>query len=266
MAPSAPHVVVPRRVGYMGGFPVEIAEILLEASMNESTGRGALISTVIVFGVVLAAANAVGIGLLIEQLENPEFTLAGAGFTAKIGSAVGELWSRYPVYFALFFALPPALFGFTALLIGLRNEPGASAAEPSAKPAARSAEDLGAPALQLLSLLQQEGRLVDFVEEDIDSYSDEQVGAAARTIHSGCRKALRERMTIARVHEAEDGASVEVASDYDPSRIRLTGNVHGEPPFNGTLEHGGWRVSGLKLPELTGGDPAIIAPAEVEIA
>ncbi len=232
--------------------------------MKTSSGRGALISTLLIFGFVLAAANATGLSLLIEHLENPDFTLVGAGFTSKIANAVSEISGRFPGYFALFFIAPIALFALAAFFVGLRRESTPATAIEETAPAAPSGDRL-APALQLLGLLQQEGRLIDFVEEEIDGYSDDQVGAAARTIHSGCRKALHERMQISRLNDAEDGASVEIASDYDPNLVRLTGNVHGEPPFRGTLEHGGWRVSALKLPELTGGDPSIIAPAEVEI-
>jgi hypothetical protein len=233
--------------------------------MAERSGRGALITTILIFGVLLAAANAVGLGLLIEHLEDPGFTLAGAGFTAKIGLAAGELWNRFPAYFFLFFGLPIALFAFVALLVGLRREEAAGGTAAAAA-AAPSAAERGAMALQLLAVLQREGRFIDFVEEEIDGYSDEQIGAAARTVHGGCRKALHERMDIVRLHEAEDGASVEIGRDYDAQTVRLTGNVHGAPPFRGTLEHGGWRVANLRLPETTGGDPAIIAPAEVEIA
>lgn len=233
--------------------------------MAETPGRGALISTVLVFGIVLAAANAVGLGLLVEHLENPAFTVTGPGFTDKIAGVVGETSSRFPGLFALFFLLPAALFAFTAFLIYLRRDPSAATVPATAATPQRSAQEIAAPALQLLAFLQQEGRLLDFVEEEIDGYSDEQVGAAARTIHSGCRKALHERMKVTRLHDADDGATIEIGADYDPQQVRLTGNVHGEPPFRGTLEHGGWRVTDLKLPERTGGDPTIVAPAEVEI-
>lgn len=233
--------------------------------MTQTSGRGALITTILIFGVLLAAANAVGLALLVEHLETPGFSLAGAGFTDKIGTAVGAVADRFPGYAFLFFALPVALFGFTALLVGLRSEAGGANATTAA-PAAPSRTERDAAALQLLAVLQREGRLVDFVEEDIDAYSDEQVGAAARTVHGGCRKALHERMDITRLQDAADGATVEIGRDYDAQAVRLTGNVHGQPPFRGTLEHGGWRVANLRLPEATGGDPTIIAPAEVEIA
>lgn len=233
--------------------------------MAEPSGRGALITTILVFGVLLAAANAVGLALLVEHLENPAFSLAGAGFTDKIGAAASGVASRFPGYALLFFALPIALFAFTALLVALRRESGSSS-HPATAIAPPSEAERSAKALQLLAMLQREGRLIDFVEEDIDGYSDEQVGAAARTVHGGCRKALHERMDIARLHDAADGATVEIGRDYDAQAVRLTGNVHGQPPFRGTLEHGGWRVANLRLPETTGGDPSIIAPAEVEIA
>ena len=229
--------------------------------MPERSGRGALIATTLVFGAVLAAANAAGIALLAENLQTPGFALDGPGFTAKVGGAIAALHGSFPGYFWLFFVLPLALFGFTALLIGLRGD----GSDTAAAPAVPVAEDRGTRALQLLGILQQEGRLIDFLEEQIDAYSDDQVGAAARTVHGGCRKALHERMNIRRLHEADDGATVEVGADYDPQRIRLTGNVHGQPPFRGTLEHGGWQVTDLRLPNLTAGDPAILAPAEVEI-
>lgn len=229
--------------------------------MRGSSGRGALIAAALVFGVVVAAANAAGIALLAEHLQSPDFALAGPGFTGKIGAAIAGLNARFPGYLWLFFALPLGLFALTALLIALRDGATAQPAPASTAPAV----DRTAPALQLLGILQQEGRLIDFLEEDIDAYGDDQVGAAARTVHSGCRKALHERMRIARVHDADDGAAVEIGADFDPQRVRLTGNVHGQPPFLGTLEHGGWQVSGFVLPDLTGGDASVLAPAEVEI-
>jgi hypothetical protein len=73
-------------------------------------------------------------------------------------------------------------------------------------------------------------------------------------------------MRIERIYADEDGSSISVAAGFDPAELRLTGNVHGEPPFRGTLQHGGWRARQVKLPESTKGiDPTILAPAEVEI-
>ncbi len=121
-------------------------------------------------------------------------------------------------------------------------------------------------ALQLLATLQEEGRLVDFLTEDIGPYSDEQVGAATRSIHETTGKALRACMGLEPVLAGKEDEAVTVPAGFDPAAIRLTGNVHGEPPFTGTLRHPGWRVTAVTLPARAGLDPRVIAPAEVEIA
>jgi hypothetical protein len=132
----------------------------------------------------------------------------------------------------------------------------------------RRAETRGA--LQLLSLLQREGRLVDFLAEGIDAYSDAQIGAAARDVHRGLRRALGEVLPTEPVMPEREDAKVRVDPGFDPRRIRLTGHVVGEPPFTGTLRHHGWRVREVKLPELVRGDAeldlTVVAPAEVELA
>jgi hypothetical protein len=121
-------------------------------------------------------------------------------------------------------------------------------------------------ALQLLGLLQQEGRLVDFLQEDVAGYSDAEVGAAARVVHEGCSKALAQHLTIEAVRAESEGARVTLSEGFDSSAVRVTGRVVGEPPFSGSLTHRGWRVTETRLPKLSAGhDSAIIAPAEVEL-
>ncbi|AKF11089.1 DUF2760 domain-containing protein [Sandaracinus amylolyticus] len=121
-------------------------------------------------------------------------------------------------------------------------------------------------ALQLLALLQREGRFVDFLEEDVASFSDAQVGAAARVVHEGCRKALREHVPLEPVRSEDEGAKLTLDKGFDAKAIRLTGNVVGEPPFKGTLAHRGWRAKDVKLPKMAEGhDARVIAPAEVEL-
>lgn len=121
-------------------------------------------------------------------------------------------------------------------------------------------------AVQLLGLLQREGRLVDFLREDIQPYDDSQIGAAVRTIHQACRQVLAEHLTLEPVLNGQEGDEVTIPADFDPSAIRLTGNVSGEPPFRGALRHAGWRAVQVKLPaQPSGQDPKIVAPAEVEI-
>lgn len=127
------------------------------------------------------------------------------------------------------------------------------------------ADAVKAPAV-LLSLLQREGRLLDFIEEDIDGFADAQIGAAVRTVHSGCRKVFREYVTLEAIEEGAEGAKVEVPEGFDPSAIRLTGAVKGDPPFNGTLHHHGWRIAEMTLPTRPESHAAdVVAPAEIQV-
>jgi hypothetical protein len=121
-------------------------------------------------------------------------------------------------------------------------------------------------ALQLLGLLQQEGRLVDFLEEDVAQYSDAEIGAAVRVVHEGCRKALHEHLTLLPIRQEAEGARVTLEQGFDASALRPTGNLVGEPPFSGTLAHRGWRATEVRLPKLAmDHDVHVIAPAEVEL-
>lgn len=121
-------------------------------------------------------------------------------------------------------------------------------------------------AVELLCLLQREGRLVDFLEQDVAHFGDADIGAAARAVHDGCRKALRGCCELHPVRAEAEDAQVIVEAGYDPVAIKLTGKLSGAPPYRGTLKHGGWRVGRLELPRaLPGRDSSIVAPAEIEL-
>ena len=45
--------------------------------------------------------------------------------------------------------------------------------------------------LHSLSILQREGRLIDFFDEDLSRYEDAQIGAAVRSIQEDCKKAVK---------------------------------------------------------------------------
>jgi hypothetical protein len=120
--------------------------------------------------------------------------------------------------------------------------------------------------LHLLSVLQREGRLVDFFFEDLNRYEDAQIGGAVRAIHENCRKVVNKSLSLEAVIDRSEGEEIRVEPGFDPDAIKLTGNVTGEPPFTGILRHKGWRTQKLELPALSGVQNAgIIAPAEVEI-
>lgn len=134
---------------------------------------------------------------------------------------------------------------------------------PQAAPLRRTEPD---SALQLLGLLQRDGRFIDFLEEDVTQYTDAQIGAAARVVHEGCRKVLREHVVLDPVRTEQEGVRVTLPPGFDAAAVRLTGNVSGQPPFTGTLVHRGWRAADVRLPQLSSThDTRILAPAEVEL-
>lgn len=121
-------------------------------------------------------------------------------------------------------------------------------------------------ALQLLGLLQKEARFLDFIQENVAAYSDADVGIAARVVHEGCSKVIKEHFTLDTVFHEPEGSKVTLEQGFDATRVRLTGNIVGNAPFTGHLIHKGWQVSQMNLPKLTSGhDAKIIAPAEVEL-
>jgi hypothetical protein len=132
-------------------------------------------------------------------------------------------------------------------------------------PAAAGEPDPG-PAVQVLGLLQRHGRLIDFLQEEVAEYSDQQVGVAARVVHQGCRQVLEDYFQVQPVRSEPEGSRIQVAEGFDPDALRLSGHLVGQAPFSGRLVHRGWRATGVRLPRLApGSDPHILAPAEVEL-
>jgi hypothetical protein len=136
-------------------------------------------------------------------------------------------------------------------------------AQDEGKPATESLDR----AVQILALLQRDGRFIDFLTEDVTAYPDEQLGAAVRSIHESCRQVLERYVTLEPVAGSAEDQPFIVETGFDPASIKLIGNVRGEPPIKGVLRHRGWRVKELRLPSLppdTG--RMVVAPAEVEVA
>lgn len=131
----------------------------------------------------------------------------------------------------------------------------------------RPAPDSSDRAVQVLALLQRDGRLIDFLAENISAYPDTQLGAAVRTIHETCRQVLDHYVKLEPILDSEEDQPVTVQAGFDPAAIKLIGNVTGQPPIRGLLRHKGWRVKEVNLPPLP---PApgrmVIAPAEVELS
>lgn len=163
-----------------------------------------------------------------------------------------------------------------ALLRKPSDKPAATApvAEPDPPPAAPKTVDrepmIDAHLVQFLGMLQEKGRFLDFVMDDIAGYSNDQVGAAARVVHQGCSKVVQEHFSVVPVHSGEEGNAVTLESGYNPREFRAVGKLVGSPPFQGTLLHKGWKSEKIDLPRLVESDPksaanSVIVPAEVEI-
>jgi hypothetical protein len=177
-------------------------------------------------------------------------------FFARIGLA----------YVAFFRVLFDGLFAGKVLGLTRGSEAPTPAPAKVEPPAPKLREAPVDSALQLLGLLQREGRLIDFLQEDVSSYSDADIGAAARVVHDSVKKALLSHVKLVRVRDEAEGSRLTLPKGFSASEVRLTGNVVGEAPFHGTLNHAGWRAASIELPKLSAGhDVAILAQAEVEL-
>jgi hypothetical protein len=176
------------------------------------------------------------------------------------------LWRRLPIAWGAFVAaLRSPDFAARVLTLNGPTEPtpgGAQMASASAPVQAPSTD----AALQLIGLLQREARLIDFTQEDIRAYSDADIGAAARVVHAGCRKVLGEHFSITPLRTEAEGSRIRLEAGFDARAVRLTGNVVGSAPYQGSLTHRGWRATDVRLPQLSAGhDVHVLAQAEVEL-
>ena len=132
------------------------------------------------------------------------------------------------------------------------------------KPTAQARPQDGA--VQILSILQRDSRLIDFLMEDISAYSDEQVGAAVRSLHGQSRDSLNRYLRLVPVIDGVEGSFTKLDSS-DPASVKLLGNVpvSGKAP-GGLLRHKGWRAEKIDLPPIVSlASASIIAPAEIEV-
>ena len=167
-------------------------------------------------------------------------------------------------------SLAIALCLLMASLLIRGEKAGRESRTETARPAPVPAEGNRAEAeiVSFLAIFQERGRLIDFLMDDITTYDDAQVGAAARVVHQGCKTALEEHFRIGPIREESEGSSVTISAGYAADEYRLIGKINGPGPFSGTLLHHGWKTNSLNLPRLVRADPErlpTIAPAEVEL-
>ncbi len=120
-------------------------------------------------------------------------------------------------------------------------------------------------AIHILAEMQKEGRLIDFLKENLDDYNDEEIGGSVRSIHEGCKKAIDSHIQMEKVLDQEEESTCRINKDYDAKSIKLTGRVADNYPMKGSLVHPGWKVKEVKLTQKSKSAQNILAPAEVEI-
>ena len=176
-----------------------------------------------------------------------------------------RLLQAFQIFFAVLFNASTAEKVQAALSDG--SAPTPQPETPQTPPAKKAPPPSRSEAITLLAALQREARLVDLVQESLDSYDDEQVGAAARGVLRDCRAVLDRLFSLQPVVEQEEGDSLELPAGFDAEKFRLVGEVSGQPPFSGELVHHGWRADKCELPKWSGEKDAalIVSPAEVEI-
>jgi hypothetical protein len=172
--------------------------------------------------------------------------------------------SRISYAFRAFFSI---LFG-GALPADIAQAFGYSKAMPvRASPPPKPQAGPAAGAVQILGILQREARLVDFLMEDIVTYSDEQVGAAVRDVHAQARQALERYLRLQPVIDGVEGTFTKTAG-IDAAALKFVGKVPpGGTAPGGLLRHKGWKAEKVDLPP-TGPDTlsnSVLAPAEIEI-
>ena len=176
---------------------------------------------------------------------------------------MSRIFLAFSSFFSILFSGRLSERAIQELGLSRREAPKAASPAPAAAPAPAAGPTDGA--LQLLGILQRDSRLVDFLMEDIASYSDDQVGAAVRELHDQCRDSLARYVTLRPVIDGVEGTFAKAPSS-DPNVVKFVGNVPAKPPAGGTLRHKGWRAAKVDLPRLAPKqDAAVVAPAEIEV-
>jgi hypothetical protein len=121
-------------------------------------------------------------------------------------------------------------------------------------------------AITLLATLQREARFVDIVQEPLGDYSDAQIGAAARDVLRDCATVLDRLFQLAPIVEGEEGSAIEIPTDADSARFRITGNST-ESTMSAALVHHGWQAKRCELPKWSGSKDSalVVSPVELEV-
>ena len=172
-----------------------------------------------------------------------------------------RIWLAIRSFFSILFQGKLPDDGLVVLGLTRRTASATKSPQTGAAPAVRVTDG----ALQILSILQRDSRLVDFIMEDVAAYSDEQIGAAVRGLHDQARESLKRYVKLEPVIDGVEGTFTNPTVS-DSAAVKFIGNVPAGKPQGGVLRHKGWRAGRIDLPALNAKqDSSIIAPAELEI-
>jgi hypothetical protein len=103
--------------------------------------------------------------------------------------------------------------------------------------------------IQFVRNLQERGRFIDFLMADIHALPDQQVGAAARLVHSGLRSLIDDYFSVQAIATADEGTKIPIPNEELGRSYRLLQSSSDVIPPSGILVHKGWRARTIKLPQ-----------------
>lgn len=163
-----------------------------------------------------------------------------------------------------------------ALNVALRQDLGVLRVEPETVPdedhgSVAASEERIRGAIQMLRVLQSEAGLVDFLFEDLQYYSDQQLSQGVRAMQPDARDALTRVLRLIPVVDKVEGEIQDLppnpAAKLANGSLKLEGNPGDfEAILGGVLRHRGWRVAEAHLltPPLAL-DSTIVHPAVYEV-
>lgn len=117
----------------------------------------------------------------------------------------------------------------------------------------------------LLAQLQEKGRFIDFVMEDVSKATDTQLGAVARVVHQGCSEVIRSVVSVEPIRNEPEGAQIPIPTSAERNQYRIQGDLNSAAAAK--ILHRGWRIQEYRLSrpaDPTNSEPPVLAPAQIK--
>lgn len=171
----------------------------------------------------------------------------------------------YELYLGVFFSILTLSLLFELLSSKANTQTGIKVEAPIA-----TKDEDDTSIVTFISMLQEKGRILDFAMDDIEKYSDEEVGRVARVVHQGIRDVFVSTTGVRPLHKGLEGEVIKINENDDFSMYKMLGTGTGNPPFSGTVVHRGWIAEKLVIPKSslkssTNSASKIIQAVEIEV-